>query len=231
MGGRGAMDPIMGWLAYVGLAIAIARWRSPPHLLMVLSFLMGLGIVLLGADNVGEFRRTLVIVPFVYGLAGVAAVAGGQWVARTVGGAEGRAVASALVAGILVLAVSSSAWAYFGRMVDEDHVKWVYSTDLVDAIADVREFERPGTVYFYSDRWAYDYATRRFLLPDVPGEDRSKRFREFSLERRDAGPVTYVLFPPYTSELGTIQNLHPGGDTRQGYAEDGSERFSVYHLR
>ena len=33
MGGRGAMNPILGLLAYAGFAIAVARWRSPPHLI------------------------------------------------------------------------------------------------------------------------------------------------------------------------------------------------------
>ena len=31
-GGRGALDPVLALLAYLGLAISLARWRSPPHL-------------------------------------------------------------------------------------------------------------------------------------------------------------------------------------------------------
>ena len=42
MGGKGVLDPIFGLLAYTGLAIAVARWRSPPHLLMAISFAVGL---------------------------------------------------------------------------------------------------------------------------------------------------------------------------------------------
>ena len=230
MGGRGAMDPVLGTLAYLGLSIAVAKWRSPPHLLMALAFVFGLGIQLLSIDNVGEYRRPLVVVPFVYGLAGVAAITLGRWTARLVGGARGRAVACAGVALILVVAAPLNAWTYFARIVNEDQMHFVYTYDLVDALDLVHEIDQPGTIYFYSDRWSFDYETRRFLYPDSDGVDRSHRFGEFSLERLDDGPVTYVLYPPYTEEVDTILDLYPEGQLVELGEADGGTQISIYHL-
>ena len=230
MGGRGAMDPLLGLLAYAGLAVAVAKWRSPPHLLLALAFVFGLGVLLLGRENMGEFRRTLIMVPFAYGLAGVAVVTGGQWVARFLGD-KGKPIAYAGGAIILIVAATLNVWTYFGRIAQEDHMDWVYASDLVDVLDATHELEDPGRVYFYSGRWSYDYETRRFLYPDTPGIDRSKEFGKYSLERLDEeGPVTYVLLPPYAGEINTLQEKYPGGEVVEEYGADGERRYSIYRL-
>ena len=230
MGGRGAMNPILGLLAYAGLAVAVAKWRSPPHLLLALAFVFGLGVLLLGRENVGEFRRTFVIVPFVYGLAGVAVVTGGQWVARSLGNKR-KPIAYAVTAVILVVAATWNVWTYFGGIAQEKHMDWVYVSDLVDVLDAAHELQDPGRVYFYSGRWSYNYETRLFLYPDTPGIDRSKEFGEYSLDRLDEGPVTYVLLPPYAREIDALRERYPGGDAVEEYDADGAVRYSFYHLR
>ena len=230
LGGRGTLDPILGLLAYAGLIISVAKWRSPPHLLMALSFVLGLCGIVLGVENVGELRRTFVVVPFVYGLAGIAAIEGGKWLARSFGKPRGELVAGAVVAVILVVAVAINTWTYFGKIVNEDHIKWVYAADLVDALHLAHMPEQPGIIYFYSGRWTYDYDSRKFLYPDTEGVDRSREFGDYSLERLDDGPVTYVLLPPYVSEIDALRNLYPGGDTKHSYARDGNSRFAIYRL-
>ena len=230
LGGRGALDPIIGLLAYAGLVIAVAKWRSPPHLLLALSFVFGLGVLLLGRENVGEFRRTFVIVPFVYGLAGVAVVTGGQWVARSLG-KWGKPMACSAGAIILTVAAIVNLVTYFGGIVQEDHMDWIYASDLVDVLNAAHEFDDPGAVYFYSGRWSYNYETRRFLYPDTPGLDRSREFGEYSLERLgDEGPVTYVLLPPYAGEIDALRKKYPGGEAVKEYDANGVMRYSIYRL-
>ena len=228
-GERGAVDPITGLLAYVGFAIAVFRWRSPPHLFLAFAFVLGLSVLVIGLEDLGEMRRTLIIVPFVFGLAGVAAVEIGRAIAQTAGRGSIR-VAYIGGAAILAVIVTWNAWTFFGPIVHEERLAWVYAVDLVEALDAAHEFGDPGSVYFYSERWRYDYEIRRFLYPDTPGVDRSKEFGEFSLERTDDGPVTYVLLPPYAVEIDALQHMHPGGETVEKYKSDGSRRFSIYHL-
>ena len=230
MGGRGAMDPVLALLAYAGLGIAMARWRSPPHLLAAVAFVSGLAVLLLGEENQGEMRRAFIVLPFAYGLAGVAAIAGVRWLTGLVGGPGGRTLAYAAAAAVLALAVSLNLWTYFGRIVNEDHVDWVFATDMVDALDAAHRFDEPGTIYFYSERWSYNYETRRFLYPDTPGIDRSRTFGDFSLQKLHEGPVTYVMFPPYTAEVDLLLALHPGGEASEARTEEGNIRFFIYHL-
>ena len=228
-GERGAVDPVTGLLAYIGLAIAVARWRSPPHLFLAVAFVLGLGVLVVGLEDLGEMRRTLIIVPFVFGLAGVAVVEIGRAVVRTAGAKSGR-IAYVGGAAILAVVMTWNTWTYFGQIVHEERLNWVYAVDLVEALDTAHEFEDPGRIYFYAARWRYDYEIRRFLYPDTPGVDRSKEFGEFSLEKTDDGPVTYVLLSPYAAEIDALRDILPGGKAVEEYNPDGGRRFSVYHL-
>ena len=68
------------------------------------------------------------------------------------------------------------------------------------------------------------------MYPDTPGIDRSIEFGEFSLERIDDGPVTYILLSSYAVEIDALRDMHPGGQAVEEYGPHGIRRFSVYHL-
>ena len=223
------MNPILGLLAYAGFLIALTKWRSPPHLLLVLSFVLGLSVLMMGNESTGELRRPIIIVPFVYGLVGVAVVTWGGWAVRLFG-SRGKTIAYAGGAAVLIVAVPLNLWTYFGQIVHEEHIDWVYVSDLVDALDAAHEFDDTGEIYFYSGRWSYNYETRLFLYPDTPGIDRSGEFGEFALERLDEGPVTYILLPPYDQHIEALNELYPGGQATEEYRSDGSRKFGVYHL-
>ena len=229
MGERGALDPFLALLAYAGLVIALVRWRNPPHLLLAIVVIFGLGSVILGGETWGELRRSLVTVPFVYGLAGVAAIeivrAG-----RRVFGRFGHRLAAAGAAVVVVAAISWNGWYYFGELAQQEYVDWVFVSDLVAGLDAAHVFGDPGRIYFYAPRWGYDYETRLFLYPDSPGIDRSREFGEFSLDRLDAGPVTYLLFPPYASEVEALREMFPDGLAVEEFNDRGGRVFSVYHL-
>jgi hypothetical protein len=229
LGGRGAMDPVMALLAYIGLIIAFARWRSPPHLLLALTVVFGLSVLLLGSQNQGELRRTLLVVPFVYGLAGVAAIEGVRLIRRRYDVA-GLAVSVSVVVVLMVGVVSWNTWQYFGVVVQQQHVGWVFVADLVAALDAADDFDDMGRVYFYAGRWSYNYETVRFLYPDTPGIDRSREHGEYSLDRIDSGPVTYLMLPPYADDIDTLKETLPGGEVVEEFSDGGSRIFSVYHL-
>lgn len=228
-GGRGALDPILAILAYAGLGIALFRWRRPPYLLAALVVLAGLMVIAFTATNWGDMRRSLVAVPFVYGLAGL-----GAWELVRLGqrhlGTQVRHAPVIAAGAVLAIAVGWNGYAYFGDYVTKDYVDWVLVGRLVDSLDAAHTFDDPGEIYFYSARWSYNYETRKFLYPDTPGTDRSREFGEFSLDRTHSGPVTYVLLPPYERELAELQQRYPGGTTVQEANDDGTLRYAVYHL-
>ena len=227
-GGEGAVDKGIAALAYVGLVVAVTRWRSPPYLLALLAVLGALSVLVVTDPSTGAMRRTITAVPWVFGLAGVGAV-GVVHVVRSVLGERGRYVA----VGILVLVLlSGGAWNlryYFDDLSQSQQFKWTFAPDHVKALESAHTFEDPGKIYFYSGRWSYDYETVRFLYPDSPGINRSQEFGTFDLTKLDDGPVTYVLIGHYAQEIDRLEQLYPGGEIIVD--SEPRPRFIVYHLR
>lgn len=230
MGGKGVLDPILGLFAYLGLLVAVRRWRSPPHLTLALVFGAGLASVLLGLQDWGEYRRAFVAVPFIYGLASLGIVAACRWAVEPLEAARRTRAAYAMGTAMLAASVALSLWTYFGRITHEEHLDWVYATPLVGALEAAHQAGPPGVIYWYSARWSYDYAPRRFLYPDTPGIDRSKEFGTFSMRRLHDGPVTYILFPPYERELADLRTQYPEGEETVGGGAGGVPAIRIYRL-
>ena len=67
-------------------------------------------------------------------------------------------------------------------------------------------------MYFYSDRWEFNYEAQRFLALHISGEDRSKKFGECSLERSFAcDSVVFLLMGNYLELAGVLEEKYPGG--------------------
>ena len=223
------MNPVLAVLAYIGLIIAFARWRSPPHLLFALVVVFALAVVLLGGRNWGELRRTLMAVPYVYGLAAITVFEAVR-PARRPNDVVGLRLAVVVVGVLMVGEVSWNTWHYFGVMMRQDYTDWVFAADLVAGLDAAHEFDDPGRIYFYTGRWSYRYETIRYLYPGTPGIDRSREHGEYSLERIDSGPVTYLMLPPYADDIDTLKETLPGGEVVEELSDGGSRIFSVYHL-
>jgi hypothetical protein len=227
LGRTGAVDAGIALLAYIGMAVAAFRWRSPPHLLAVLAVIGAMAATVIATQQGGDMRRSITAIPWVFALAGIGAV-GIVGLARRLFGVVGRNAALGAVVTLLVLGGAWNLQFYFGELVERQHLRWVFADELVDSLQAAHRFEDPGTIYFYSARWAYRYETIGFLYPDSPGVDRSREHGTFDLKRLDEGPVTYVLIGGYGDEIDALKELHPGGQAIVD--EELKPRFAVYHL-
>lgn len=232
-GGYGAMGWALGPLAYAGFVICLSRWRSPPHLLLALAFVAGLGVLLLGVPDQGEYRRSLLMVPFSFGLAGIAAVTLGRWAADLIGwkdpylpfalslskGPKGGIVAATIATALL--AVAESSWAYWK---DHRNVDSGFDTGTV-AVLDAVHAAEPGVIYWNSAQYG-DIAKQLFLYPESRLVDRSREEGDARFVRLDDGPATFVLMGDYTVEIDELRELQPGGTV----TEDEYGRFVIYRL-
>ena len=227
-GGKGAVDAGIAILAYIGLAVAAIRWRSPPYLFALLAVLGALAILVISDPSTGTLRRTISAIPWVFGLAGIGAVTI-VGLARRLLGNWGRIPA---IAALVVALIVGGVWNvnyYFAELSQDQHFKWTFAPDHVDALSAAHSLGTPGTIYFYSGRWSYDYETIRFLYPDSPGINRSREFGTFELTKLDDGPVTFLLIGNYAQEIDRLKDLYPGGETIVD--EEPQPRYIVYHLR
>jgi hypothetical protein len=228
-GGRGTLAPVIAVLAYTGLGISLLRWRDPRYLLAATTVIAALCMPVLTTNYAGELRRSLIAVPFVFALAGIASVDIVRVCTRCLGNAGFRA-ASGMAAASLVACAAWNVWYYFDHAVERQQTEWVFGNTLVESLQVLDEIDNPGTVYFYSNRWSYNYPTRKYLLPDAEGVDRSNEFGEFTLRRADAGPVTYVLMARYMEEIDRLRQLYPDGRLLEARDDKGKLDAIVYHL-
>ncbi len=221
-GGYGAMGWALGPLAYIGFVIGVSRWRSPPHLLLALAFAAGLGVLLLGKPDNGEYRRALLMAPFSFGLAGIAAVTVSRWAAsrlspfpRLGGGRLGWGFT--LAAAVLAVAAAESSWVYWAdhRNIDSDARRG----DLA-ALDAVHADDDPGVIYWYSSRPSH-IPKQMLLYPET-----RLLHRYGTLDRLDDGPVTYVLQHVYARLIDDLREMQPGG----AVTEDEDGRFAIYRL-
>ncbi len=226
LGGRPLLDPLTGALFAIGVGICLWKWREERHFLIVVGIATGiLGIVLTTVYG-GQYRRLISALPFVM----VAAALPLDWACRFIEGSLDRRLAYPVLAVVIGFVGYYNIRYYFVDFAQHPTTKWVFCTELVESIDYVRSLWPEDTyVYFYSDRWSYNYETRQFLLPQVPGEDRSRQFGAFSLEKADnRQDVVYLLLPPYEGLVDQIRERYPGG-LYKASGEDGSV-FSAYFV-
>jgi len=227
-GGPGVLDLGTAILAYLGLAASIRKWRSPPHLFAVVALLFALLSIVFTDPSSGTMRRTIIAVPWVFGLAGIGAVAIADFVRRHQG-ASWRPVSAACLAIVLLMGGIWNLNYYFVDLPASPTFRWTFSTKYFEALDAAHSFDDPGTIYYFSDQKSFGYETIRFLYPDSRGVDRSQEFGEFDLEKLDPGPVTYLLEGPYMEEIDKIREMYPGGEV---IVDKGPHPlYIVYHLR
>ena len=233
--GHPAVGPWMSLLALAGLGFAIWRWRRPEYAVVLGSFIvLPLGALLTVED--GLFRRTLGLAPFVALLAALplAWIWETAWqMRRRLPGRAGLAVAIGAVAIVGV----SSAWQYFGPVQQTAAMRLVYPFEIDAASRYIDGLPKDTYVYFYSDRWSFNYETRRFLAPGYAGEDRSKEFGALSAAvgaPPDPAPdrgrdVAYVFLDSYLSDADGVMERLGGGTSVEGRRGD-DVTFRAYFL-
>ncbi|MCY3708878.1 MAG: glycosyltransferase family 39 protein [Caldilineaceae bacterium] len=227
-GGPGVLDLGTAILAYLGLATSIRKWRSPPHLFAVVALLFALLSIVFTDPLSGTMRRSIIAIPWVFGLAGVGAVVIVDFIRRHQGEAW-RYVSAACLAIVLLMGGIWNLNYYFVDLPASPTFRWTFSTKYFEALDAAHSFDDPGTIYYFSDQKSFGYETIRFLYPDSRGIDRFQEFGEFDLEKLDPGPVTYLLEGPYMEEIDIIMEMYPGGEL---IVDKGSHPlYIVYHLR
>jgi len=224
------VDPLTLLLAVIGLAMVLRHWRRPESGAVFAALLLFPWGALLTVDD-GLFRRTFGLAPFVALLAALPLA--WLWDGLCAMRDRTRPLYLAAFAGALALNAGWTAYQYFGPVQDTATMKFVYPYQM-DAASRFIAGLPPGTyVLFYSDRWSFDYETRRFLAPNATGEDRSVEFSplpgapDFSLGGHSK--VAFVLLGTYLNDADRVRELYPGGTESEG-RRGGDVEFRAYVL-
>jgi hypothetical protein len=224
-GARPMVDRISLLLIAAGVVMLLTQWRKPAAAMVLAS------LVLLPLPSeftyTALFRRSLGLAPFVSLVAALPLATLWDW-ARNRSFFLHRHLQIAALASVGVIAFQSFDY-YFRDFPDSGIARFTFAVEIAEASNYMRELPKGTYVYFYSARWAFDYETRRYLAPDVEGEDKSREFGMFDLERDRSSAVVYVLLPPYTDYASQLQDLYPGGNMTEAN-KDGEVLFRAYYL-
>lgn len=214
-------------LLLLAAAGAVLAWRRRPHPLLALGILVLLLMPLAAVFTVGgPERRTLAMAPFLALFAALGLSESVRLIARH--RARWRYPLGALLVLVAALALVQNLRDYFVTFAESPRQHWVYAEELVDAAAFMRTLPPSSRVYFFSDRWSVNYETRRFLAPNVAGEDRSRQFGRYDLRIDPAlGKPVFVFLGPYRTLLPEVSRLYPGGTTVEGQGRK-SPTFVAY---
>jgi 4-amino-4-deoxy-L-arabinose transferase-like glycosyltransferase len=226
------VEPLIYVLAIAGLVIGLWRVRQTGYAIPVAAAAILPWGALLTVDD-GLFRRTLGLAPFVALFAALPLA--WLWQRALLVREPLRYFVLAAVLFAPVFAGVRATQEYFGPVQDDPYFKYVYPYQL-DAASHYMDGLPKGTlVYFYSDRWPFDYETRRFEAPDVTGIDRSFEYRpqaievplDFGADRsRDA---VFILMGPYVDDLKRVTDRYGGGVIEE-QTRDGEVLFRAYFL-
>ncbi len=231
--GHPAVGPIIAALALVGLGFSMWNWRRAEHAVLLACVLL-LPIGALATYEDGLFRRTLGLAPVLAVLAAFPLAWAWErgWAARA--GLLGQAAMVVPLAAVAVVGVYSIVQ-YFGPVQDTEAMHWVYPYQLDAASRYIDELPKDTYVYFYSDRWSFDYETRRFLAQGYSGEDRSTEFRGAVVGPGDDAPpdrsrnIAYVFLGTYIDRAGDVIGRYPGGGVTDVW-RGGEVEFRAYFL-
>jgi 4-amino-4-deoxy-L-arabinose transferase-like glycosyltransferase len=231
--GHPLVDGMTLVLAAIGLVMILREWRrAESSAVLAVLVLMPWGALLTVED--GLFRRTLGLTPFI----ALAAALPLAWLWRGLCelADSRRPLFLAAVVAALAFDAGWTAYQYFGPVQGTETMRFVYPRQM-DAASHFIGGLPPGTyVYFYSERWSFDYETRRFIAPDAKGIDRSYEFGapsvangavDYSIEV--PGPVAFVFLGSYLDDIGAVAERYPGGATVEG-DRDGEVDFRAYVL-
>ncbi len=206
----------------LGVLILLARWRRPASVAVLLMVLI-LPVATMVTTQ-GTFRQSLGVVPF---LAILAAIPLALWWERSARFAPNlRYLSYVAIAGVVGLIAFLNLSFYFGEFPDTPVARSTFSPELAEASGFMSELPEGQLIYFYSDRWSFDYETVRYLTSDRPGEDRSRRFgRTDGFEPDRTRDIAYVFMDPYRGLIDEVAALFPGGDRL-----DGGTNYQAYLL-
>ncbi len=204
-------------LSGIGAVAAMVLWRGPVVSLGLLT--VGLAPLAATVTNEGAARRTLEMAPF---LAAFAAL-GTLTLLDAVGRQHWRrsVVAGALAVALVLPAVAQNIDAYFGHFAKSTNNRWVFAEDMAETSIFMRSLPPGQPVYFYSDRWSFNYETRQFLAPEVVGQDRSVEFGTPGLDVEPGAAVpVFVFVGRYREQAAQAAAHYPGGETVVGGPPD-----------
>ncbi|MCH7698108.1 MAG: glycosyltransferase family 39 protein [Chloroflexi bacterium] len=212
----------------LGFLIAVRRWREPGIALGLILFLMIPWAAILNPGGATiMLRRAIGVTPFIALLAALPLSAALR--SKYLAAPHLKALVLVAAAAAVVSVGFTNLNFYFGGYATSPDTKVNY--EVVQAANFLADLPEDQYVYFYSTRWPFDYEVRRYLAPDIEGEDRSGNWgSEFDLVPRHDRDIVYVFLGRQLGSSVDVERLYPGGQASELVDDDGTVVYRAYEL-
>lgn len=201
------------FLAAAGLGIAL-RTRRTPLIWFALIAVVAMPAATFLTEG-GLARRTFILAPLLAMFGALALVQLYRYLRRRMPKTGGVALAAAALA--LGLVGYQSVVVYFDQFAAPEVQERVLALPMTDSARFMADLPEDHYVYFYSNRWSFNYVTRRFIAPETRGEDRSKQFGRYHFwVQPSKGRPVIVLLGHYMNDFEAVRKLFPEGEVLWG---------------
>ena len=227
-GAQAILNPIMGGLLIAGVALLLVKFRDRRHQLLLIMLMTGALAVTFSIPWHGQYRRWVGAIPALFAIQAIAL----DRIMAVFQKRTWKAIAGAALLLLLGWGAVRDVNAYFAVTPSQAFIRWVYCTDLVQALRYVKEAGMTQQrIYFLAARWPFNYETRRFLIPEAFGEDRSQEYGRLDLHLNpNEASGLFLILSPYEYVIPELQAIYPDG-TLYERRENGQFVFAAYQAR
>ena len=226
-GAQAILNPIMGGLLVAGVALLLFKLRDRRHQLLLIMLMTGAIAVTFSIPWHGQYRRWVGAIQALFAIQAIAL----DYIMAVFKKRRWRAIAGTALFLLVGWGAARDVNAYFTVTPSQAFIRWVYCTDLVQALRYVKEAGLTQQhIYFLAARWPFDYETRRFLLPEAFGENRSQEYGRLDLHLNpNEASGLFLIFSPYEYVIPELQAMYPDG-TLYERREHGQFVFAAYQV-
>ena len=229
-GTQAVVDRISLILLGLGVMLSFWRWRQPPFMVLLLMLAL-LPFATILTTGLGELRRTFGVAPFLAALEAIPLAL--LWSSTERAPRLVRSAGLGVIAAVLGVVMFLNLSYYFREFPNSTLSQRTFSVALAGASQFMRQQPGEPYVYFYYENLGFNDEVRRYLAPDMKGEDRSREYSSSKTVTLDADRtrnVVFVFLGPYISLADDVELLYPGGVRHDEFDKNDVAEFSAYYL-
>jgi hypothetical protein len=212
--GQPMIDRATGLLMLAGLFLALKKIKEEKYFLAIVWFLTALipGFLTAGAPNA---RRTIDSLPSVFLFSGFILEFLELSLKRfNLNKKMKRIILALIFAVIAIVSFWENLNVFFVKYPKESSAKFWFAYNQVKMCEYMNNNYQNHYVYFFSDFWSWNYETRRFLCPNIQGENVSKSFADYVLNKEkdleNKQKSIYIILTPYEKYSTDWKKLYNG---------------------
>jgi 4-amino-4-deoxy-L-arabinose transferase-like glycosyltransferase len=212
--GQPMIDRATGLLMLAGLFLALKKIKEEKYFLAIVWFLTALipGFLTAGAPNA---RRTIDSLPSVFLFSGFILEFLELSLKRfNLNKKMKRIILALIFAVIAIVSFWENLNVFFVKYPKESSAKFWFAYNQVKMCEYLNNNYQNHYVYFFSDFWSWNYETRRFLCPNIQGENVSKSFADYVLNKEkdleNKQKSIYIILTPYEKYSTDWKKLYNG---------------------